>query len=128
MKNLRFGAVFRWALSAVYGMIASKRRADRPRIKNIKVKEMAMSKKAIEKMDAVEIREELKGYINDVEPNNAGVQLKETLTADIDGGVTHESQAIKTFLTNEKIIANETGDNSIVAMLERLIEIDRQAA
>ena len=87
-----------------------------------------MSKKAIEEMDAVEIREELKGYINDVEPNNAGVQLKETLTADIDGGVTHESQAIKTFLTNEKIIANETGDNSIVAMLERLIEIDRQAA
>lgn len=87
-----------------------------------------MSNKAIEEMDAAEIREELKDYIEGVEPNNAGVQLKETLTADIDGGVTHESQAIKTFLTNEKIIANETGDTRIVGMLERLIEIDRQAA
>lgn len=87
-----------------------------------------MSSKAVAEMDAVEIREELKDYINGVEPNNDGVQLTDALNADIDGGVTHESQAIRTFLTNEKIIAKETGDNSIVAMLERLIEIDRQAA
>lgn len=87
-----------------------------------------MASKAIEEMGAAEIREELKAYIRDVEPNNAGEPMKAELTADIDGGVTHNSQAMKTFLTNEKIIANETGDMRIVCMLERLIEIDRQAA
>lgn len=87
-----------------------------------------MVSKAIEEMDAAEIREELKTYIKDVEPNNAGEQMKAELIADIDGGVTHSSLAIKTFLTNEKIIANETGDLRIVCMLETLIEIDRQAA
>lgn len=87
-----------------------------------------MTTRAIEEMGAAEIREELKAYIRDVEPNNAGEQMKAELTADIDGGVTHNSQAINTFLTNEKIIANETGDMRIVCMLERLIEIDRQAA
>lgn len=87
-----------------------------------------MANQVIEQMDAAEIREELKAYIRDVEPNNAGEQMQAELTADIDGGVTHNSQAIKTFLTNEKIIANETGDTRIVGMLERLIEIDRQVA
>lgn len=87
-----------------------------------------MSNKAVEEMDAAEIREELKTYIKDVEPNNAGEQMKAELTADIDGGVTHKSQAIKTFLNNEQIIANETGDMSIVIMLETLIEIDRKAS
>lgn len=87
-----------------------------------------MSNKAVAEMDAVEIREELKNYIKDVEPNNDGVQLTDALIADIDGGVTHESQAVKTFLANEKVIANESGDDGVVAMLERLVEIDRQAA
>lgn len=87
-----------------------------------------MGSKAIEEMGAAEIREELKTYIRDVEPNNAGEQMKAELTADIDGGVTHNSQAMKTFLINETIIANETGDMRIVCMLERLIEIDRHAA
>lgn len=96
--------------------------------KIIRSKETVMVSKAIEEMDAAEIREELKTYIKDVEPNNAGAPMKAELIADIDGGVTHNSQAIKTFLTNEKIIANETGDTRIFCMLERLIEIDRQAA
>ena len=87
-----------------------------------------MTTRAIEEMGAAEIREELKAYIRDVEPNNAGEQMKEEMTADIDGGVTHNSKAINTFLTKENIIANETGDMRIVCMLERLIEIDRQAA
>lgn len=97
-------------------------------LKITRSKETGMGNRTIEEMDAAEIREELKVYISDVEPINAGEQMKAELTADIDGGVTHESQAINTFLTNEKIIANETGDTRIVGMLERLIEIDRQAA
>ena len=87
-----------------------------------------MSNKAVVEMDAAEIREELKAYIRDVEPNNAGKQLQAELVADIDGGVTHNSQAIATFLSNEKVVANETSDTRIVEMLERLIEIDRKAS
>lgn len=87
-----------------------------------------MSTKTIAETSAAEIREELKAYVKGVEPNDGCVQLTDALIADIDGGVTHESKAIKTFLINEKIIANETGDMRIVCMLERLIEIDRQAA
>ena len=91
-------------------------------------KETVMVSTAIEEMDAAEIREVLKTYIRDVEPNNADKQMKAELIADIDGGVTHNSQAIKTFLINETIIANETGDTRIFCMLETLIEIDRKAA
>ena len=70
-------------------------------------KETVMVSKAIEEMDAAEIREVLKTYIRDVEPNNADKQMKAELIADIDGGVTHNSQAIKTFLINETIIIHK---------------------
>lgn len=80
----------------------------------------------IEDMDVCDIHDELKRYIEDVEPNIDGKPIKDELIDAIDHDTTHYMSVVEIFLENERIIAEQTGETRIVELLEKLMEIDGQ--
>lgn len=74
---------------------------------------------------ANQIREELKQYILDVEPNNGSEILTDRLLEDLRKRKVDKSPVWKEFFRNETQIAQETGSWEIHDLIQRLRQLDR---